>query len=77
MGYRYFRLLDIYVIKTVFPDTIEMDDFMKEVLYGYTDGEKNITHCLNRITFVSEESAEGDTADRKNDCEMPDVRRST
>ena len=39
--------------------------------------KKNITHCLNRITFVSEESAEGDTADRKNDCEMPDVRRST
>ncbi|MGN0416272.1 MAG: hypothetical protein ACI4FX_12425 [Agathobacter sp.] len=36
---------------------IEMDDFMKEVIYGYTNGEKNIA-CLTPITYVSEESTE-------------------
>jgi len=38
---------------------IEMDDFMKEVVYGYTNGEKNITCDIGTITYVSEESQEG------------------
>ncbi len=35
---------------------IEMDDFMKEVVYGYTSGEKNISYNITPINYVSEAS---------------------
>ena len=41
---------------------IEMDDFMKEVLYGYTNREKNISYNIPRINYISEPSE-----NRKND----------
>ncbi len=33
---------------------IEMDDFMKEAVYGYSKGEKYISRNITRINFVSE-----------------------
>ena len=38
---------------------IELDDFMKEVLYGYSGDEKNITYSFAPIHFISKESVEG------------------
>lgn len=40
---------------------IEMDDFMKEVLYGYSEGEKGITCNITPIHYVSEASQTGRT----------------
>ena len=51
----------------------KIDEFMKEVLYGYTDGEKNITYDDRRINYVSKESTKGNEADRDNNSEMPEV----
>lgn len=48
---------------------IEMDDFMKEVIYGYGNGEKNIVLSLSPITYVSETSEERGEAYREhNSC---------
>lgn len=38
---------------------IEMDDFMKEVVYGYPRGEKSITRNITPINYVREESDDG------------------
>lgn len=40
---------------------IEMDDFMKEVVYGYTNNEKNISHSYSQIKFVSKSGQKGDS----------------
>lgn len=37
-----------------FGHLIEMDDFMKEVVYGYSNGEKNISYNITPINYVSE-----------------------
>ena len=47
---------------------IEMDDFMKEVIYGYTNGEKNITRSITPITYVSEESQDRNEINRILTC---------
>ena len=52
---------------------IEMDDFMKEVLYGYKDEEKNITYDIGRINYVSRESQKGVKDDGYNDSDMSEV----
>ena len=52
---------------------IEMDDFMKEAVYGYTDEEKNIAYDVRRINYVSKESTKGNEAGRDNNSEMPEV----
>lgn len=56
---------------------IEMDDFMKEVIYGYTTGEKNITHRIRPITYVSEKGQERNEINRHNDRCMSHVQRIT
>ena len=38
---------------------IEMDDFMKEMLYGYPRTERNITGRIPRITYIKKERDEG------------------
>lgn len=43
---------------------IEMDDFMKEVIYGYSTGEKNITYDITPINYVSETSPRRTTGNR-------------
>ena len=50
-----------------FGHLIKMDDFMKEVLYGYSNGEKNITHSITPISYVSETSTT--RASEKRICE--------
>lgn len=52
---------------------IEMDSFMKEVVYGYTDGEKNIAYDIGRINYVSKTSQERNETDWDNNSKMPEV----
>lgn len=52
---------------------IELDAFMKEVLYGYSDDEKNITPAFPRIVYVSEESAQRDQTDWEDDSSVSEV----
>lgn len=52
---------------------IEMDDFMKEVVYGYVKGEKNICEDVGRIIYVSESSQIGVPQNGASECEMPDM----
>lgn len=55
---------------------IELDDFMKEVLYGYSTGEKHFAASLPTITYVSRQSVEGNTDDREDERDMsylPDI----
>lgn len=54
---------------------IEMNDFMKEVVYGYAEGERNITNGLEPITYVRISSVEGAEAERSNDHSVSKVRR--
>lgn len=56
---------------------IEMDEFMKEVVYGYSTGEKNITRDITPIHYVSEESYEGVEQKPDNKCKMSKVRQVT
>ncbi len=53
-----------------FGQLIEMDDFMKEAIYGYTNGEKNITRNITPINFVSESSQIGAGTDGNYHDEM-------
>ncbi len=50
-----------------FGHLIEMDDFMKEAVYGYSNGEKNISRNISPITYVSETSQDG--VSEKRGCE--------
>lgn len=43
---------------------IELDNFMKGVIYGYSDEEKNISKGFDKITFVSESSYRRDEEKR-------------
>ena len=60
-----------------FGQYIEMDNFMKEVVYGYSDGEKNITpmqqNDISKIVFVSENSAERILRDQEYHNSLPEV----
>ena len=60
-----------------FGHLIEMDDFMKEVVYGYSNGEKNITHNITPINYVSEASQTGTTEKRICEREVSKVQRHT
>lgn len=55
---------------------IEMDDYMKGVLYGDLYGNKNIVPVIGRIRFISERGIEeltGKTSDNHEMPEMPDI----
>lgn len=52
---------------------IEMDDFMKEVIYGYSNGEKNITYSVTPINYVSEASVEGISEKRTSNGCLPEM----
>lgn len=56
---------------------IEMDDFMKEVLYGYSSGEKNITYNITPINYVSESSQKGTTEKRICERNMSKMSRTS
>lgn len=42
---------------------IEMNDFMKETVYGYNSNERKITHDIEQPKYVSEESQKRDQTD--------------
>lgn len=60
-----------------FGHLIEMDDFMKEVVYGYSSGEKNITYNITPINYVSEAGAIGETEKRICDSGMSKMSRTS
>ena len=60
-----------------FGHLIEMDNFMKEVVYGYTDGEKNITYNITPINYVSEASAIGTTEKRLCNSDMSQMSKTS
>ncbi|MCI5805097.1 MAG: hypothetical protein MR029_02075 [Clostridium sp.] len=60
-----------------FGHLIEMDDFMKEVVYGYSNGEKNISYNITPINYVSETSKIGTTEKRICDSNMSKMSRSS
>ena len=54
---------------------IEMDSFMKEAVYGYSDDERHISTDVETITYIiktSNERAEKERSDRNNLSEMWD-----
>lgn len=59
-----------------FGQLIEMDDFMKEVVYGYSNGEKNITYDITPIRFISEKSLEWKDEWAKYNCFMPEMSKT-
>lgn len=60
-----------------FGHLIEMDDFMKEVIYGYSKGEKNISYNITPINYVSEASEVGTTEKRICDSNMSKMSRTS
>lgn len=50
---------------------IEMDDFMKEAVYGYAGGEKNIAQVLAPINYVSEAGSDRANEGRVCDSQVP------
>lgn len=60
-----------------FGHLIEMDDFMKEVVYGYSNGEKNISYNITPINYVSETSEVGTTERRIRDSSMSKMSRTS
>jgi hypothetical protein len=60
-----------------FGHLIEMDDFMKEVMYGYSNGEKNIVYGITPINYVSEASSIGATEKWIRDDNMSEMSRAS
>ena len=60
-----------------FGHLIEMDDFMKEVVYGYSNGEKNISYNITPINYVSEASQARTTERRIREHDMPKMSRTS
>ena len=56
---------------------IEIDDFMKEVVYGYSNGEKNISCNITPINYVSETSEVGATEKRICDSNMSKMSKTS
>lgn len=60
-----------------FGHLIEMDDFMKEVIYGYSNGEKNISYNITPINYVSETGEVGAPEKRICDSHMSKMSRTS
>lgn len=56
---------------------IEMDDFMKEVVYGYSKGERNISYNITPIRYVSESSEDRTTRKRLCKSNMSKMSRTS
>ena len=46
---------------------------MKEVVYGYREGEKNISYDISRINYVSEPSEDGEIDEWLRQCGMSEM----
>ena len=64
-------VLDAVYRANEFNQRIEMDDFMKEAVYGYSEGEKNIVTDVGAITYVDAEVQTGNGEDREIISDMP------
>jgi hypothetical protein len=62
MDKRYLVLDAVYRAKE-FGQLIEMNDFMKETVFGYSSNERKITRDIEQPKYVSEESQERDQTD--------------
>lgn len=60
-----------------FGHLIEMDDFMKEVVYGYSSKERNISYDITPIHFVSESSKEGMVGNRGGKSDLSQMSRTS
>ncbi len=60
-----------------FGHLIEMDDFMKEVVYGYSNREKNISYDITPINYVSETSEVRISEKRICDSDMSEMSRTS
>ena len=60
-----------------FGHLIEMDDFMKEVVYGYSNGEKNISYNITPINYVSEAGEIGTIEKRACDSNMSKMSKAS
>lgn len=56
-------VLDAVYRAKEFGQLIEMNDFMKEAVFGYSSNERKITRDIEQPKYVSEESQERDKAD--------------
>ena len=70
-------ILDAVYRAREYGQLIELDDFMKETLYGYSQQEKCITGNIGEIRFVSEASTLGDNEDREDYNSLSKVRNIT
>ena len=70
-------VLDAVYRAKEFGQLIAMNDFMKEVVYGYTNEERKITRNVEQPKYVSATSQKGVAGDRNNNSKMPKVRRGT
>lgn len=70
-------VLDAIYRAKEFGHLIEMDDFMKEVVYGYSSGEKNISYNITPINYVSEASANGKEEKRICNSRMSKMSRTS
>lgn len=50
---------------------------MKEVVYGYTNGEKNISYNITPINYVGETSKIGTTEKRTCDSNMSQMQKTS
>lgn len=56
---------------------IEMDDFMKEVVYGYKSTERSIAHRIGTIHYVSKSGADRIEDDREDRYDLSEVSRAS
>ena len=56
---------------------IQMDDFMKEVVYGYSREERNITGEITPIRYVSEASIYGTETKQGDERDLSEMRKSS
>ena len=70
-------VLDAVYRAKEFGQLIEMNDFMKEVVYGYSSSERKIDGDFRNPTYVSETGEERNKGERENKYKMSKVRRIT
>ncbi|MBO6113406.1 MAG: hypothetical protein J6P45_10205 [Lachnospiraceae bacterium] len=70
-------VLDAVYRAKEFGQLIEMNDFMKEAVYGYNSNERKITRDIEQPHYVSEDSQERNPDNGVHECKMSKVRRIT
>lgn len=70
-------VLDAVFRAKEFGQLIEMNDFMKEAVYGYSSNERTITSSFEQPKYVSEESQEGNFTNGIYDSGLSEMQRIT